>query len=359
MPRSESSAPPVEGDATPSTQSATAFSPARRHALAAGLASATLAATGAVLVSRAAHAATFPDKPLRLIVPYPPGGATDIIGRILATRLGEQLGQQVVVENKGGAGGNLGAEAAAKATADGYTLLMGALTSHAAMATLEKGRLRYDLLKDFTPVMVVGAVPLVLVVHPSVPVRTLKEFLAYAKARPGQLSYASSGAGAPQRLAAEILRTEAGLKMLHVPYKGSGPAMTDLIGGQIQLMVETLPAAQGFIKSGKLRALAVTTRERVSLLPDVPTSAEAGLPALEVSSTFGVLAPAGIPREALDKLNVAVARIVAQPDVQEQFLAQGVYAAAPSSPAQSAARLAQEVSRWAALIQAAGIQADL
>ena len=325
--------------------------PPRRTLLQLGLwAALSLCATAAT--------AAYPDRPIKLIVPYPPGGATDIIGRIVAQKLGDALGQQVVVENRGGAGGNLGAEAAAKAPADGYTLLMGALTSHSTMATLEKGKLKYSITQDFMPVMVVGSVPLVVVVNPAVPAKTLQELVAYGKANPDKLNYASSGAGAPQRMAAEILRKEAGIKMTHVPYKGSGPAMTDLVGGQVNMMVETVPAALQFIKSGKLRALAVTTPQRISMLPDVPTSAEAGLPTVEVSSTFGVLAPVATPKDILERLNAAMAKMVGMPDVKEQFLAQGVYAAPATTPEKSAERLAEEVARWAKVIADANIKAD-
>jgi tripartite-type tricarboxylate transporter receptor subunit TctC len=281
-----------------------------------------------------------------------------VIGRILAKNLGESLGQQVLVENRGGAGGNIGAEAVAKATPDGYTLLMGAVTSHSTMATLEKGKLRYDILKDFTPVMIVGSVPLVIVVNPNVPVRTLKGLVEYAKANPDKMNYASSGPGAPQRMGAEILQREAGLKITHVPYKGSGPAMTDLVAGQVNLMVETVPAALPFINAGQLRPLAVTTAKRISMLPDVPTTAESGMPALEVSSTFGLLAPAGTPMPIIDQLNSAIAKLLVNPEVKEAFLKQGVYAATPTKPKRSAELLANEVKRWEKVIKDADIKAE-
>ena len=314
--------------------------------------------SAALSLGAAASFAAYPDKPIKLIVPYPPGGATDVIGRIIALKLGEQLGQQVVVDNRGGAGGNIGAEAAARAAPDGYTLLMGALTSHATMATLEKGKIRYSITQDFAPVMVVGSLPLVVVVNPTLPVKSLKELVAYGRAHPEKLNYASSGAGAPQRLAAEIIRSDAKIEMTHIAYKGSGPAMTDLVAGQVNMMVETVPAALPFITSGKLRALAVTMPGRISMLPEVPSAVEAGMPALDIASTFGVLAPAGTPEAIVARLNEALSRLVRSPEVKEMLLKQGVYAAEPATPAQAAQRIALEVARWEKLIAATNIKAD-
>jgi len=303
-----------------------------------------------------AHA-QYPSKPIKLIVPYPPGGATDVIGRVLAQRLTTALGQSVVVDNRGGAGGNIGADAVAKAAPDGYTVLMGAITSHSIMATLEKGTIRYDLEKDLIPVAVVAAVPLVWVVHPSLPVKDMKEFVAYAKANPGKLTYASSGAGAPQRMCAELFRGMTKADMTHVPYKGSGPAMTDLVGGQVNTMCETVPASLQLIKAGKLRALGVTTATRISMLPDVATTAEQGMPGYEVQSMFGVLVPAGTPKPIVDRLNAELQKILATPQAQAQLLEQGAYAVL-TTPDQAAARLKQEIGMWEKVIKDAGIKAD-
>jgi len=308
-------------------------------------------------VAGVAAAQSYPNKPVKMIVPYPPGGATDVIGRVLAQRLSTALGQQVVVENRGGAGGNIGAEAVAKSPPDGYTLLMGAITSHSIMATLEKDSIRYSLEKDLVPVAVVGQVPLVWVVNPSVPVKDMKEFVAYAKANPGKLSYASSGAGAPQRMCAELFRGMTKADMMHVPYKGSGPAMTDLVGGSVNTMCETVPASMQLIKAGKLRALAVTTPTRISVLPDVPTTAEQGMPGYEVFSMFGVLVPAGTPKPVVDRLNAELQKILATSEAQEQLLQQGAYAV-QMTPEQSVVRLRLEIDTWAKVIKEANIKAD-
>lgn len=300
----------------------------------------------------------YPDKPIRLVIPYPPGGATDVIGRIMAQELSKSLNQQVVPDNRAGDSGNIGADMVAKSPADGYTLLMGALTSHSINANLDKDKIRYNLEKDFTPVDVVGVVPLVFVVNPSVPVKNMKEFIAYAKANPGKLTFASSGAGAPQRLAMEMFRYQLGLDLLHVPYKGSGPAMTDLVGGQVLTMSETVPAALQFIQAGQLRPLAVTTAKRISQLPDVPTVTEAtGLPNFDVVSMFGILAPAGTPKSIIDKLSADIKIILQRPEVQERMLAAGVYVNY-LSPADSSKRISREMAMWSKVIKDANIKPD-
>jgi len=301
-----------------------------------------------------ARADPYPDKPIRLIIPYPPGGATDVIGRIVGKNLSEQIGGQVVIENRGGAGGNIGAAEVAKARPDGYTLLMGALTSHSVMSILEKGSLTYDLQKDLTPAGIVGSVPLVAVVNPSLKVSTLKELADNAGKNPGKLNFASSGAGAPQRMAMELFKQIADVNIVHVAYRGSGPAMTDLVGGQVQVMTETVPAAISFIKSGQLRPLAVLTPERISMLPDIPTAKEQGYDNYNVSSLFGVMAPMGTPQEVLDKLNAALTEGLSKDDVKKQLLEQGVYAA-PLTIDASRDRLAAEIALWDKVIKAGKI----
>ena len=302
------------------------------------------------LGAQAQAANIYPNKPIRLIIPYPPGGATDVIGRIVGQRLGEAIGSQVVIENRGGAGGNIGAAEVARAQADGYTLLMGALTSHSVVATLEKGKLQYDLQSDLTPVGIVGFVPLVAVVNPSLPIHSLKELVDYAKKHPGKLNFASSGPGAPQRMAMELFKQIAGVDIVHVAYRGSGPAMTDLVGGQVESMTETVPAALSFIKSNQLRPLAVLTQERISMLPDVPTAREQGYSGFNVSSLFGVMAPAGTPSTILEKLNGVLTAALSRDEVKAQLLKQGVYAA-PLDIEGSKKRLNAEIEQWAKVIR--------
>ena len=331
----------------------TSISTSRRAAL-------YLALVGAVTGLAAAPGmsyAAYPDKPIRLVVPFPPGGATDVIGRVIGQKLGVALGQPVIVDNRNGAGGNIGADAVAKAAPDGYTILLGAITSHSIMSTLEKATIKYNFEKDLVPVSIVGSVPLVFVVNPSVPAKTLKELIAYAKSKPGEMSFASSGAGGPQRMAGEMFKRSAGIDMIHIPYKGSGPALVDLIGGQVLTMVETVPAALPHIKSGKLRALAVTTPQRIAMLPDVPSTAEAGMPGFEVTSLFGVMVPAGTPKEIINRLNAEITKMLLLPDVKAQLLGQGAFTVT-TTPEQAATRVHQEVAKWATVIKDADVKPD-
>ncbi len=321
------------------------------HVLAAG----TFAVLG--LLPAALFAQAYPTKPVTVIVPYPPGGATDIIGRVLAQKLSTALGQQFVVDNRSGAGGNIGAQAVASAKPDGYTLLMGAMTSHSINATLQKDTAKFSLEKDFAPIAIVGTVPLVLVVHPSVPAKTLKEFVTLAKAKPGDLTYASAGNGSPQHLTGEQFKLATKTDMVHIPYKGSGPAMIDLMGGQVKSMIETVPAAVGHIKGGKIKALMVTTKTRVESLPDVPTAAEAGMPGFEASSMFGMAAPAGTPKPVVDRLNAELGKILQQPDVKAKLLEQGVYAT-HTTPVEATKRIQDEVAMWAKVIKDANVKVE-
>ncbi len=309
------------------------------------------------LAAPATFAQAYPDKAVRLIVPYPPGGATDVIGRVMAQKLSAALGQQFVVDNRAGAGGSLGASVVAKAPADGYTLLMGALTSHSINAALSPATVPYDINKSFAPVSIVGTVPLVFVVHPGVKANTLAELIALAKAQPGSLAFASSGNGSPQHLATEMFKRLVGVEVLHVPYKGSGPAMIDLVGGQVQAMIETAPAAQGHIKAGKLRALGTTTAQPVASLPGVPTVAQAGLAGFEVSSMFGIAAPAGTPEAVITRLNAALKTILVDPEVRESLLAQGAVATY-TTPAEAAKAIQAEFAKWDKVIKEGNIKAE-
>lgn len=312
-----------------------------------------LALTGAPLL----HAQpTYPVRPIRLVVPMAAGGNGDIIARLIGQDLGSMLGQPVLIDNKPGAGGNIGADQVAKATADGYTLVLGAVGTHAINASLYQ-RMPYDIQRDFVPVTMMASVPNVLVVHPSLPVKTVKELIAYGKANPGKLSFASSGAGSSIHLSGEMFKSMAGVDMSHVPYKGSAPALTDLIGGQVQLMFDNLPTSLPHIKSGKLRAIAVTSLTRSPSLPDVPTLAESGLPGFEAGSWFGILAPAGTPRNVVDLLNADIQKSLARGDMQKTLVERG-FQPSVKGPEQFQQYIAQEIKKWQTVIKQSGATAD-
>ena len=303
-------------------------------------------------------AQSYPNKQIRFVIPFPPGGATDIIGRIISMELSKTLGQQVVADNRGGSSGNIGADIVAKSPNDGYTLLMGAMTSHAINASIEKATIRYDLEKDLMPIAVDGVVPMVIVVNPKLPVYNIKEFISYAKANPGKVTFASSGAGAPQRLAMEMLKNVTQIDILHVPYRGSGPAMTDLVGGQVVSMSETLPASQQFIESKQLRPLAVTTAYRLKPLPDVPTITEAlGIPNFDVVSMFGVMTPTGTSPAIIQRISDDLKAILQKPDVQERMLAAGVFVNYMNAK-DASVKLHQEVAMWGKVIRESHITPD-
>jgi tripartite-type tricarboxylate transporter receptor subunit TctC len=303
-----------------------------------------------------AWAQSYPAKPIRLVVPFPAGGTTDILARAVAQRLTDDWGQPVVVDNRPGAGGNIGTELVAKAAPDGYTLEMGTVGTHAINASLY-AKLPYDPVKDFAPVILVAGVPNVLVVNPAVPATTLQELIAYAKANPGKLNFASPGNGTSGHLCGELFKVMAGVQMAHVPYKGSAPALHDLIGGQVQLMFDNLPSALPQIKAGKLRALAVTSTTRAPALPDVPTLAEAGVPGYAAASWFGLFAPAGTPPAVVAKVNTAVAHWLASPEAKEKLLAAGADPAG-GSPEDFARHVAAEATKWAKVVRESGAKVD-
>src|SRR5713101_5487524 len=279
-------------------------------------------ALAVLAISASAHAQVYPAKPVRMIVAYPPGGGTDIVGRVVAQKLGESLGQSVVVENRGGASGNICTEHAAHAAPDGYTILMGNVAPNAINVSLFKN-LPFDPVADFAPVSLVASTPNILVVHPSTPARTVKEVIALAKAKPGMLNFASAGAGTSSNHAGELFRILAGAEIVHVPYKGAGPAMVDVLSGQIQLYFATMPAAMPHVKSGKLAPVAVTSVKRSQALPELPTIAESGVPGYEASTWYGLLAPAHTPGAVITRLHEGVVKILANPALHEKLAEQG------------------------------------
>lgn len=309
------------------------------------------AACTCALVSIATHAQIYPAKPVRIVVGVPPGGGTDILGRMLARKLSETMGQQFVVENRPGAGTVLGSEMVAKSAPDGYTLLLG-INALAANHTLYK-KLPYNTLRDFAPVILAAATPNILVVHPSLPTATARDFVALAKARPDQIAYASSGHGSAAYLAAELFKLATGLRMVHVPYKGTGPALTALIAGETQAMVAALPGTIPFLKERRLRALALTSAKRAPMMPEIPTLAEAGIKGAEFDTWYGFFAPVGTPVEIVSRLNGAIKSLLSSPDIKQQLTAQGMDGVG-NTPTEFEKYFRAEVESLARVIRAAG-----
>jgi tripartite-type tricarboxylate transporter receptor subunit TctC len=314
------------------------------------------AGTALLLASTAQAQGTWPAKPVRIIVPAPAGTAPDIFARVYAEQLGKSLGQPFVVDNRAGASGNIGAEAVAKAAPDGYTLLVCTVGTHGINTSLYS-KMSFDPVKDFAPVTLAAEVPNVVVAHPSVKANTIKELIALLKANPGKMNYASSGNGTSIHLSAELFKSMTGTFMTHIPYRGSAPAVADLLAGQVELMFDNLPSAMPHIRSGKLRALAVTSAKRAPALPDVPTIAEAGVPGYEASSWFGIVAPAGTPRPIVDKLQQQIAKSLAQPDVREKLLGQGANPVG-NTPEEFAKYIQAEIAKWAKVVKASGAKVD-
>jgi len=304
----------------------------------------------------AAVAQNYPSKPIRLIVAFPPGGSTDIIARIVGQKLGERLGQQVVIDNRGGAGGTIGTEIAARANPDGYTLTMGTTSTH-VIAAGAYAKLKYDPIKDFEPITLVATTPYLLVVNPGVKANTLKEFIALAKSQPGKLNYASAGTGTTTQLAMEMLRTAAGIDVVHVPYNGNGPANTATLGGQVQALFGSMPAVLAQAKAGRLRPLAVGTPKRSPSLPDVPSVAESGYPGFDASLWLGFFAPKGTPAPILKRLQTELTGIAQSPEMKEQFERNGA-TVLTTTPVELTKLLKVEIDKYSKVIKAAGIKLE-
>ena len=307
-------------------------------------------------IATVASAQGYPNRTIRLVVPFPAAGTTDILARAAAQKLTEAFGQSVVVDNRPGAAGNIGSDLVAKSAPDGYTLLMGTVGTHAINPSLYS-KMPYDHVKDFVPVVLVAGVPNVLVVNPALPVNSVADLIKLAKDKPGQINFASSGSGTSIHLSGELFKTMAGVDITHVPYKGSSPALVDLIGGQVQIMFDNLPSALPQIKAGKLRAIAVTSLKRAPVLPDVPTISESGLPGFEASSWFGVLAPAGTPAPIVARINAEVNKWLQSAEAREKLLSQGAEAAG-GSPEQFAQHIRAESEKWAKVVKASGAKVD-
>jgi tripartite-type tricarboxylate transporter receptor subunit TctC len=303
-----------------------------------------------------AGAQPYPNRPVRIIVPFPPGGGVDISNRIVISRLSDILGQQIVIENRSGASGNLGAEIAAKATPDGYTLFGTSIAQHGVSPALYK-KLPYDAVRDFAPISLYGTTPNVLVVHPSVPAKSVAEFIAYAKAGGGKINYASPGVGTSPHMTMELFKLATGVNLVHVAYKGGAPALQDVMGGHIPTLFGNLPEQLGAIKAGRTRALAVSSAKRNPTLPDVPAVAESGFPGFDVSSWYGLVAPAKVPKPILDKLNADLVKTLNLPEIREKFAQQSVEVQ-PTTREEFAAWIRNEIAKWTKVTKEAGITVD-
>jgi len=309
----------------------------------------------ALLAGHAQAQDSYPSRPLRFILPFPPGGGTDILGRLLADRLSTSLGQPVVTENRGGAGGNVGAEAAARAAPDGYTIVL--VAPSLAISPTLYSKLNYDPVRDFAPIGLVASFPNVMITHPSVPAQNLQEFIALAKSKPGSMNFGSGGSGTSNHLAGELLNLATGIKLIHVPYKGVNLAMNGVLANEVHLVFIGVPVPAPHIKAGKLRALAVLARERSPLLPEVPTADEAGLPNFDVTTWYGIMAPAGTPRPIITRLNAEFVKIMHAPDLKERLAAMGTDVMT-STPEEFAAYLKREIAKWGDVIRNANLRAD-
>lgn len=315
-----------------------------------------LLALAACALTASAWGQAYPNKPLKMILPFPAGGPSDIVARAMGQGLAEALGHNVVIDNRPGGGGLIGATLAAKAPGDGYTLLLGGITTFGVAPSVHKN-LAFDPVKDFLPVTMATRQPILLMMHPSLPVKSVREFIALAKARPGEINYASSGPGGSGHMAGELFRLVTGVNLVHIPYKGAPPALNELIAGQVQVMFGTILASAPHIRSGRVRAIAITGPQRSTALPEVMTFSDAGLPTYDASSWNGVLVPAGTPRAVVDRLNAEIVRILKSPNVLER-LAQDGALPAPTTPEEFAAFIKAEIVKWAKVVQAANIRID-
>ncbi|MCE9641000.1 MAG: tripartite tricarboxylate transporter substrate binding protein [Betaproteobacteria bacterium] len=308
-----------------------------------------------LLAASYAAAAQYPDKPIRIIVPVTPGGGSDLLARLIAQQFSDRFEQPFIVDNRAGAGGTIGSELAARAAPDGYTLIVAYTASHGINPAIKK--LPYDVINDFAPISMLGTAPNILVVHPSVAAKSVSELIQFLKSRPGQVNYASAGNGSAPHLAAEMFKYMAGVEMTHIPYKGAAPGVTDLLGGQVLIMFPSMPAALAHARSGRLRALAVTSKARASAAPELPTVAEAGLPGFEVIQWYALLAPAHTPKNIIDKLNAETNRMLKLPDIRVKLAAQGLESSS-STPAEVSAFMRGEVAKWTKFIRDTGLKLD-